>query len=315
MAEPVHGINPRFDEDVHFNLVSPGPPRYRTRTDKPVRYVTVVDKQGGAVLGHVWANDEDDAAAWEPRQAAGGRALAEGGHWHARLEEAKGRGVPPSRALAEMLSRPEGNRGRVLPGSLADAPNADAVTSLAEGGPDPRASAPATPERPTENPHPAGVPQQAGPYGYPAPQGHPGYAAYPGNPQAPSTACMFCAGGPAVHVTFRAHRGILILMTFGKQSGTMCATCGVAVYRELTTRTLWQGWWSPFSLFLFTPFTVVHNLVVARKVKKLQAPAPGRHGPQVDPGLPVHRRPLAYVALVPVLWVLFMIVTGLTQGS
>ncbi|MFE9167921.1 hypothetical protein ACFYNZ_00035 [Streptomyces kebangsaanensis] len=125
-------INPRFDDDMHFNLVSPGPPRYQTWTDKPVRYFTVVDKQGGAALGYVWASDEDDAAAWVPRKAAGGRALAEGGHWHARLEEAKGRGVPPSRALAEMLSNPEGNRGRALPGSLSDASNADAVKVLAK---------------------------------------------------------------------------------------------------------------------------------------------------------------------------------------
>ncbi|MGW2643307.1 hypothetical protein ACWC2T_00020 [Streptomyces sp. NPDC001393] len=125
-------VNPRFDEDVHFNLVKPGPPRYRTWTEKPVRYITVADKKGGPDLGYVWASDEDDAAAWEPRDAAGGRALAEGGHWHARLEEAKGRGIPPSQALAELLSNPEGNRGRVVPGSLADAPNSAAVKSLAQ---------------------------------------------------------------------------------------------------------------------------------------------------------------------------------------
>jgi hypothetical protein len=35
----------------------------------------VVDKQVGAVLGYVWANDEDDAV---PGKAVGGRALAEG---------------------------------------------------------------------------------------------------------------------------------------------------------------------------------------------------------------------------------------------
>jgi hypothetical protein len=104
-------------------------------------------------------------------------------------------------------------------------------------------------------------------------------------------------------------------MTFRKLDGPMCGTCGVAVYRALTTETLWQGWWSPFSLFLFTPFTLLHNLVVSRRVKKLQAPAPGQHGRQVDPGVPVHRRPLAYVGLVPVLWLLFMIVSGLTQNS
>ncbi|KOG40886.1 hypothetical protein [Streptomyces resistomycificus] len=126
-------INPRFDEDVHFNLVSPGPPRYRNHTDKPVRYFTVVDKQGGAVLGYVWAGDEDDAAMWEPREAAGPRAFSEGGIWHARLEEAKGRGLLPSQALAELLAQPEGNKGRALPDSLTDAPSATAVEALAKG--------------------------------------------------------------------------------------------------------------------------------------------------------------------------------------
>jgi hypothetical protein len=46
-------VNPRFDDDMMFNLVSPGPPRYQTRTKKPVRYFTVVDKEGGGVLGYV----------------------------------------------------------------------------------------------------------------------------------------------------------------------------------------------------------------------------------------------------------------------
>ncbi|KOG40716.1 hypothetical protein [Streptomyces resistomycificus] len=58
-------VNPRFDEDVHFNLVSPGPPRYRTRSDKPVRYFTVVDKEGGAVLGPASLTDASNAAAVE----------------------------------------------------------------------------------------------------------------------------------------------------------------------------------------------------------------------------------------------------------
>ncbi|MFF0968221.1 hypothetical protein ACWDQO_32990 [Streptomyces sp. NPDC003703] len=126
-------INPRFDQDVHFDLVEPGPARYQTWTDKPVRYLTVVDKQGGAPLGYVWASDEDDAAAWVPCAAAGGRALAEGGHWHARLQDSKGQGVPPSQALADMFAHPEGNRGRVRPGPLADAPDSDAVKALAKG--------------------------------------------------------------------------------------------------------------------------------------------------------------------------------------
>ncbi|MEU3551551.1 hypothetical protein [Streptomyces longwoodensis] len=205
-----------------------------------------------------------------------------------------------------------------------------------DGGPHPYAQqggypqAPAVPpQQPTGNPyaanpggpygHPgtpyAPAPPQTHPgqpYAHPGHQGHPGYQGHPAHPQPLAPACRFCGGSPAVPVTFRAHRGLLVVMTFRKLDGPMCGTCGVAVYRALTTETLWQGWWSPFSLFLFTPFTLIHNLVVSRKVKKLQAPAPGQHGRQVDPGVPVHRRPLAYVGLVPVLWLLFMIVSGLT---
>lgn len=124
-------INPRFDEDVHLTLVSPGPPRYQNHTDKPVRYFTVVDKQDGAVLGYLWANDED-AAVWEPREAAGPRAFSEGGIWHARLEGAKERGTLPSQALVELLANPEGVKGRALPDSLTDAPNAAVVKALAD---------------------------------------------------------------------------------------------------------------------------------------------------------------------------------------
>ncbi len=132
MAEPAP-INPRFDDDVHFNLVSPGPPRYQNHTDKPVRYFTVVDRQDGAVLGYLWVNDEDDAAAWEPHEAAGPRALMEGFGLFNRLEKAKGRGIRPSQAIEEMLAEPAtGKYGRALPDSLTDAPNAAAVEALAE---------------------------------------------------------------------------------------------------------------------------------------------------------------------------------------
>jgi hypothetical protein len=46
------------------------------------------------------------------------------------------------------------------------------------------------------------------------------------------------------------------------------------VYKKLTTETLWQGWWSPLSLVLFTPVTLLWNVIASARVKKLQAPAP-----------------------------------------
>ncbi|MFG2373621.1 hypothetical protein ACGFY9_19375 [Streptomyces sp. NPDC048504] len=126
-------VNPRFAEDMWFQEAPGGPPRYQDWTDKPVQYFTVVDKQGGAVLGYVWACDEDDAAAYEPRQAGGPRAVNEGGFWIRRLRKAKERGLRPSQALAEFSADPDpAGKGRPLPGSLADAPNTAAVEALAQ---------------------------------------------------------------------------------------------------------------------------------------------------------------------------------------
>ncbi|MGI5470653.1 DUF6508 domain-containing protein [Streptomyces sp. CA-132043] len=153
---------------------------------------------------------------------------------------------------------------------------------------------------------PYGVPPQGmapQPYGYPQQAPHGGQLGH--------EPCRFCGGMPTARVTFRAHQGFLILMRFLKYDGPMCGTCGTAVYRTMLTATLWQGWWSPFSLFIFTPFTVIWNLVARGKVSKLQRPAPGQHGQQKDPGKPVYQRPLAYVALIPVLWICFLIFQGI----
>lgn len=155
---------------------------------------------------------------------------------------------------------------------------------------------------------PYGVPQQGTPYGIPQ------YAPQHGGSQPGYEACRFCGGVPAARVTFRAHQGFLILMRFRKYDGPMCGNCGTAVYRTMTTATLWQGWWSPLSLFLFTPFTVIWNLVARRKVSNLPLPVPGQRGTRADPGKPVHQRPLAYIGLIPALWISVMIFHGLSQS-
>ena len=38
-------------------------------------------------------------------------------------------------------------------------------------------------------------------------------------------------------------------------------------------------------------------------------------GGRFDPGVPVHRRPLAYVALIPLCWVLTLIVAAVSGGG
>ncbi|MER6123624.1 hypothetical protein ABT173_13355 [Streptomyces sp. NPDC001795] len=130
--------------------------------------------------------------------------------------------------------------------------------------------------------------QQANPYasqgGYPHSYSHPNaYAAPgPGYPQGhgPHLTCRFCGTAPAVDVTFRAHRGLLVLMTFRKLEGPMCHGCGMQAYKRLTTETLWQGWWSPASLVVFTPFTLIWNVIASAKVKKLQAAPVARQSGQ-----------------------------------
>ncbi|MFI0775320.1 hypothetical protein [Streptomyces sp. NPDC021212] len=125
----------RFEEDLQFREKPGGPARYQDWTEKPVRYFTVVNKKDGSVLGYVWAGDEDDAAAYEPREAGGSRAANEGMVWIEQLRDAKARGLRPSQTLTELYGNPEPpGMGRPLPGSLADAPNAAAVEALAKTG-------------------------------------------------------------------------------------------------------------------------------------------------------------------------------------
>ncbi len=189
---------------------------------------------------------------------------------------------------------------------------------------DPRAAEPAQfvdPARPADSAQPAEPARPAEPAQPPSDAPHDSgrnrrlpQADLPEAPDPSLPMCRFCGGSPAADVAFRAHRGLVVLMGFRKTDGPMCMTCGLAVYRALTTHTLAWGWWSPLSLFVFAPLTLVRNVLAVRRVKALPAPGPGTLGPRYDPGVPVRRRPRAYIALIPVLWVLFMIVTGLSCG-
>ncbi|MGW1894172.1 hypothetical protein ACWCP6_28580 [Streptomyces sp. NPDC002004] len=80
----------------------------------------------------------------------------------------------------------------------------------------------------------------------------------------------------------------------------------------MTTKTLWQGWWSPISLIAFTPFTLLANLRAYRKFTRLPHPVP-RSGTPLAEVRPVHERPLAYVAALPALWALWYIAGGIAR--
>lgn len=159
----------------------------------------------------------------------------------------------------------------------------------------------ATPQPPTNY----GGPGAGAPHNYPPAPG--GYPAPAPMGYAQPLCCRVCGGQAAADLKVRAHMGILIVMKFEHLKGLFCRDCGIAVVRQMTTRTLCLGWWSPLSLVIFTPFTLVWNLFAYLKFGKLppSAPAPGLA--HLDAGAPVLRRPVAYVTLIPLAWAVWVI--------
>jgi hypothetical protein len=124
--------------------------------------------------------------------------------------------------------------------------------------------------------------------------------------------CRICGCAPAAKVTFRGHRGLILLMQFLSMSGPFCRDCGLATFRRMTSSTMLQGWWGLASFFI-TPITILINLVLRYRVANLGPPqrVPGVVGAlspyPLDPGKPVLARPQAIAAFV-VLLVLVVLV-------
>lgn len=138
------------------------------------------------------------------------------------------------------------------------------------------------------------------------------YAPYPSHGwqgPAPVPVCQVCGAAPAALVSVRGHQGMIVMMRFLRRQGVFCKTCGTAVFREMQTDTLTQGWWGPLSAFI-TPVTLLVNLLSARSVlNSLPAPTTWGWRPPLDPGRPVMKRPAGLIALVP------LTVFGLVIGA
>lgn len=168
-----------------------------------------------------------------------------------------------------------------------------------------------------------GAPQQYGQQpGYGAPQGYPA-AGHPGAPvtTVPAPAmptpggagarqCRFCGCVPAADVTFRGHRGMIVIMQFRSLKGPFCRDCGLATFRQMTAQTLIQGWYG-YASFVITPFTVLLNLFRRSSVAGLPAPQPSPYGQSrqpMDPGPALLARPSAIIGLaIPILLPLLLI--------
>ncbi|WLQ43103.1 hypothetical protein P8A22_26155 [Streptomyces laculatispora] len=92
---------------------------------------------------------------------------------------------------------------------------------------------------------------------------------------------------------------LLLMMRFRRTDGPFCRNCATVVYREETAGTLWQGWWSPLSLVLLTPGTLISNRVALAPMNKLSEPAGGFPAYRARPGKPAPRRASSLAALAP----------------
>lgn len=111
--------------------------------------------------------------------------------------------------------------------------------------------------------------------------------------------CRFCGAVPAVQATVRGHVGMLIVMRFLKLEGPFCKTCGVAATREMTSKSMWQGWWGVGSMIV-NPITMLVNLATFSKFKHLPEPAPGAPGRPMELGKPLFQRPAVLGLLIPI---------------
>ncbi|MFF8601543.1 hypothetical protein ACF065_19805 [Streptomyces sp. NPDC015232] len=154
---------------------------------------------------------------------------------------------------------------------------------------------------PPQQPYP---PQQPGPhaqpYGYQQPYPPQGYGhQLPPQGYGQGHGCQECGAQPAVPVTVRAHQGMVVIMRTLTRRGVFCRTCGLAIYRQMTSETLVTGWWGLFSFFV-TPFVVLGNAFGARAALNRLPEPQGALRPPLDPGRRVLRRAPAMLVLTPV---------------
>lgn len=130
---------------------------------------------------------------------------------------------------------------------------------------------------------------------------------------APPIGCRVCRVTPVAPVTIRAHQGLIFVMRWHKIDGPLCAICGIALVREMTSKTLCQGWWGVGSLIVGAPYALMSNWAAYRKLRRLQPAVPIAGMRQPPLGKPVLHRPLSYVVLIPILGAACLIVSALTR--
>ncbi len=105
------------------------PPSYPATTDGPITFYPV--GWNGVVRGWVWVSDDDVAAGYVPRRAAGDEGFRTGVAWVRLLTAAFAEGLTPREALARYAALPPRmGLGQLL---LEQPSYADAVADLRRG--------------------------------------------------------------------------------------------------------------------------------------------------------------------------------------
>ncbi|WP_406192883.1 hypothetical protein OH807_01745 [Kitasatospora sp. NBC_01560] len=102
--------------------------------------------------------------------------------------------------------------------------------------------------------------------------------------------------------TFRGHLGLIVILKYLKRRGPYCRSCGIATHREMTSDSLWQGWWGIPSMIV-NPIVMLINVPQRLKINKLPEPLPGAPRAPMNPGRPVYLRPTILGVLIPVVLV------------
>ena len=127
--------------------------------------------------------------------------------------------------------------------------------------------------------------------------------------------CIVCGSTPARTSTVWLVTGVIVWVQWQKSAGPFCRTCGTAVVRHHTNRTMLTGWWGVFA-FPFNLFAIAANAFAGRRFAALAPPVPHADVPgtadgPLDTGAPLLRRPGPYVAILIVAAVIAVIAAGL----
>ncbi|MGW1433489.1 hypothetical protein ACWD6K_33335 [Streptomyces sp. NPDC002431] len=123
----------RFEIPHRNGIFSQTPPftaSYRRQATGRVQYLPVLGGKG--LLGYLWASDAENAASFEPRDAADVDGYRAGLVWLDRLQAAYDRGLSPSAALAELAGAPSDPvAGQAAGAALLDAGDFATLRELA----------------------------------------------------------------------------------------------------------------------------------------------------------------------------------------